>query len=125
MRFEKLREILLDMDIFKMKGSMSPPNNRVIFECVQPLRIIITPNECQVMYDNLLYWTFNLKRITTKELFEMLDGHFPQEDEDSSMIWSSMTWSSMVEPDLGFGDADKWKAFKSKWIRAERLEELI
>jgi hypothetical protein len=72
-----------------------------------------------------LYWTFWFKKLTTKELFEMLDEYFPQEDEDSSMIWSSMPWSSMVEPDLGFGDVDKWKAFKSKWIRAERLEELI
>ena len=124
MTFEKLREILLDMGIFKMKGSMSPPNNRVIFQCAS-LRIIVTPNECQVMYDHLLYWTFWFKKLTTKELFVMLDEYFPQEDEDSSMIWSSMTWSSMVEPDLGFGDADKWKAFKSKWIRAERLEELI
>ena len=119
MTFEKLREILLDMGIFKMKGSMLPPNNRVIFECI-PLRIIVTPNECEVMYDHLLYWTFNLKRIATKELFAMLDEYFPQENEDYDM-----TWSSMVEPDLGFGDVDKWKAFKSKWIRAEKIEELI
>ena len=123
MKFEKLKEILLDMDIFKMKGSMSPPNNRVIFECI-PLRIIVTPNECQVMYDHLLYWTFNLKRIATKELFAMLDEYFQQENEDYTM-WSSMPWSSMVEPDLGFGDVDKWKAFKSKWIREEKIEELI
>jgi hypothetical protein len=124
MKFEKLREILLDMGIFKIKGSMSPPNNRVIFECI-PLRIIVTPNECEVMYDHLFYWTFSLKRITTKELFVMLDEFFPQEDEDYDMNWSSMPWSSMVEPDLGFGDTDKWKAFKSKWTREEKLEELI
>jgi hypothetical protein len=123
MKFEKLKEILLDMDIFKMKGSMSPPNNRVIFECI-PLRIIVTPNECEVMYDHLLYWTFNLKRISTKELFVMLDEYFQQEDKDYTM-WSSMPWSSMVEPGLGFGDADKWKSFKSKWIREEKIEELI
>jgi hypothetical protein len=55
----------------------------------------------------------------------MLDEFFPQEDEDYDMNWSSMPWSSMVEPDLGFGDVDKWKAFKSKWIRAEKIEELI
>ena len=119
MTFERLREILLDMDIFKMKGSMSPPNNRVIFEC-KPLRIIVTPKESDIMYDHLLYWTFNLKRIATKELFAMLDEYFPQENEDYDM-----TWSSMVEPDLGFGDADKWKAFKTKWTREEKLEELI
>ena len=120
MTFERLREILLDMDIFKMRGSMSPPNNRVIFEC-KPLRIIVTPNECEIMYDHLLYWTFNLKRINTKELFTMLDEHFPQEYEFDS----GMTWHSTISVDLGFGDINKWKSFKSKWIRAEKLEEIL
>ena len=113
MTFERLKEILLDMDIFEMRGSMSPPNNRVIFTC-KHLRIIVTPKEGQIMNDDVLTWTFNLKRINTKELFKML------EDEDSSMIWSSMTWD-----DLEFGDAKDWKALKSKWLREEKLEEIL
>jgi len=114
MTFEKLREILLDMDMFKIKGSMSPPNNRVIFEC-KPLRIIVTPRESEIKYDHWLAWAFTLKGLTTKELFAMLDDYFPQEDEDEIASWV----------DVSFGDAKKWKAFKSKWIRAEKLEELI
>ena len=38
MTFEKIREILLDMKLFRMRGSMTPPNNRVIFEH-KPLKI--------------------------------------------------------------------------------------
>ena len=114
MTFEKLREILLDMDMFKIKGSMSPPNNRVIFEC-KPLRVIVTPRESEIKYDHWLAWSFWLKRLTTKELFEMLDEYFPQEDEDEIATWV----------DVSFGDAKKWKAFKLKWIRAEKLEEIL
>jgi hypothetical protein len=114
MTFERLREILLDMDMFKMKGSMSPPNNRVIFEC-KPLRIIVTPRESDIMYDHLLAWSFTLKGLTTKELFVMLDDYFPQEDEDWSMTWV----------DVNFGTARDWKLFKSKWLRVEKLEEII
>ena len=112
MTFERLREILLDMDIFKMRGSMSPPNNRVIFQCV-PLRIIVTPNECEVRYDKWLAWSFTLKGLSTKEFFVMLDDYFPQEDEIATWV------------DINFGDAKDWKAFKSKWIRAEKLEEIL
>jgi len=114
MTFEKLREILLDMDMFKMRGSMSPPNNRVIFEC-KPLRIIVTPRESKIKYDHWLAWSFTLKGLTTKELFAMLDDYFPQEDEDEIATWV----------DISFGDAKKWKAFKSKWIRAEKIEEIL
>jgi hypothetical protein len=114
MTFERLREILLDMDMFKIKGSMSPPNNRVIFEC-KPLRVIVTPSESKIKYDHWLAWSFTLKGLTTKELFAMLDDYFPQEDEDEIATWV----------DISFGDAKKWKAFKSKWIRAEKLEEIL
>ena len=114
MTFERLREILLDMDMFKMRGSMSPPNNRVIFEC-KPLRIIVTPRESEIKYGHWLAWSFNLKLIDIKELFKMLDDYFPQEDEDYTDTWF----------DVEFGDAKDWKAFKSKWLRAEKLEELI
>ena len=118
MTFERLREILLDMDIFKMRGSMSPPNNRVIFEC-EPLRIVVTPKESEVRYDKWLAWAFTLKGLTTKEFFVMLDDYFPKEDEDAYMTWDSSDYFE------GFGDAKDWKAFKSKWIRAEKLEEIL
>jgi hypothetical protein len=114
MKFEKLREILLDMDMFKMRGSMSPPNNRVIFEC-KPLRIIVTPRESEIKYDHWLAWSFTLKGLSTKEFFVMLDDYFPQEDEDEIASWV----------DVSFGDSKKWKAFKSKWIRVEKLEEIL
>ena len=114
MTFERLREILLDMDMFKMRGSMSPPNNRVIFEC-KPLRVIVTPRESEIKYDHWLAWSFTLKGLTTKELFAMLDEYFPQEDEDWSMTWV----------DVNFGTARDWINFKSKWLRVEKLEEII
>jgi hypothetical protein len=38
-----------------------------------------------------------------------------KEDEDEIATWV----------DISFGDAKKWKAFKSKWIRAEKIEEIL
>lgn len=93
---------------------MSPPNNRVIFEC-KPLRIIVTSKESEVRFDHWLAWSFTLKGLSTKEFFVMLDDYFPQEDED----WSN-TWV-----DVKFGTAQDWINFKAKWLRQEKLETLI
>lgn len=114
MTFERLKEIILDTKIFKVRGSMSPPNNRVIFEC-KPVRIIVTRNESEIRYDQWLAWSFTLKGLTTNEFFTMLDDYFPQEDED----WVN-TWV-----DVKFGTAQDWINFKSKWIRQEKIEELL
>ena len=115
MTFERLREIVLDMGIFKMKGKMVPPNNRVIFER-KPLRIIVTPKESEIRYDHWVAWTFTLNGLTTKEFFAMLDDYFPQpDDEDTYPSWR----------DIDFGTAQDWINFKAKWLRQEKLETLI
>jgi hypothetical protein len=115
MTFERLREILLDMEIFKMRGSMSPPNNRVIFER-KPLRIIVTPKESEVRYDHWLAWSFTLNGLTTKEFFVMLDDYFPQpDDEDVYPSWR----------DIDFGNAQDWINFKTKWLRHEKIDSMI
>ena len=114
MTFEKIREILLDMKLFRMRGSMSPPNNRVIFEH-KPLKIIVTPTESQIMVDNYLQWSFTLKGLSLKELFVMLDDYFPQPDEEYEYTWVH----------IEMGNAQDWINFKTKWLRQEKLEELI
>ena len=115
MTFEKIREILLDMKIFKMRGSMSPPNNRVIFER-KPLRIILTPKESEIRYDHWVAWTFTMNGLSTKEFFVMLDDYFPQpDDEDVYPSWR----------DIDFGTHEDWTNFKNKWLRQEKIEELI
>ena len=114
MTFERLREILLDMEIFKMRGSMSPPNNRVIFER-KPLRIIVTPKESEVRYDHWLAWSFTLNGLSTKEFFVMLDDYFPQPSEDEYPSWS----------DVDFGTHQDWTNFKIKWLRQEKIDSMI
>lgn len=114
MTYEKIREILLDMGIFKIRGTMSPPNNRVIFER-KPLRIIVTPKESEIKYDHWTAWSFTLNGLTIKELFVMLDDYFPQPSEDEFPSWS----------DVDFGTAQDWINFKNKWSRNEKLETLL
>ena len=114
MTYEKLREILLDLKIFKMRGTMKPPNSRVIFEH-KPIRIIVTPKESSIMIDGYEHWAFTLKGLTTKDLFVMLDDYFPQPHDEFEFTWTH----------IDFGNSQDWINFKTKWLRQEKIETLI
>jgi hypothetical protein len=114
MTFDRLKSILVDMNMFTIKGTMKPPNNRVIFDS-DPLRIVVTPQESKIIIDGHFDWTFYLKHLTTKDLFRMLDEYFPHHDQTYSWTWV----------DKGFYSSEEWNNFKTKWLREEKIETFI